>query len=158
MTAVTQRNNLAYDTRRLARKEHTDEKQPQIRELKRKKSTAGQNKTSVGRIVAAMVVVVLMLSALLYTRVVQVEVAKEFNKTASALAAVKGENSTLMKQLEDKLSIANVEEIARDTLGMQKTESHQVHYITFETTDSAEVLKEPGFFEQIGRFFAGLFS
>ena len=113
---------------------------------------------SVARVVALMLTIVLMLSALLYTRVVQIEVAKEYNQTASTLSGLKGENSTLLKKLEDKLSIANVEEIARDTLGMQKSDSHQIHYITFETEDSAEVVQEPGLFERIGSFFAGLFS
>ena len=113
---------------------------------------------SVARCVAVMVVVVLMLSALLYARVVQIEVANEYNQTTSTLSALKGENSTLLKQLEDKLSISSVEEIARDTLGMEKVDSHQIQYITFETEDTVEVVKEPGFFERIGNFFAGLFS
>lgn len=154
---MTQKNNLAYDYRRLARQEEVGT-QPQIREVRSKKRAAKAGSLSVARVVALMLTIVLMLSALLYTRVMQIEVAKEYNQTASTLSALKGENSTLLKQLEDKLSIANVEEIARDTLGMQKSDSHQIHYITFETEDSAEVVQEPGLFERIGSFFAGLFS
>ena len=154
---MTQKNNLAYDYRRLARQEEAGT-QPQIREVRSKKHAAKAGSLSVARVVALMLTMVLMLSALLYTRVVQIEVAKEYNQTASTLSGLKGENSTLLKKLEDKLSIANVEEIARDTLGMQKSDSHQIHYITFETEDSAEVVQEPGLFERIGSFFAGLFS
>ena len=154
---MTQKNNLAYDYRRLARQEEAGT-QPQIREVRSKKRAAKAGSLSVARVVALMLTIVLMLSALLYTRVVQIEVAKEYNQTASTLSALKGENSTLLKQLEDKLSIANVEEIVRDTLGMQKSDSHQIHYITLETEDSAEVVQEPGLFERIGSFFAGLFS
>ena len=154
---MTQKNNLAYDYKRLARREEA-EKQPQIHEVRTKRRAAKKEKLRVARCVAMMVVVVLMLSALLYARVVQIEVANEYNQTTSTLSALKGENSTLLKQLEDKLSISSVEEIARDTLGMEKVDSHQMQYITFETEDTVEVVKEPGFFERIGNFFAGLFS
>ena len=105
-----------------------------------------------------LVVVVAMLSALLYTRVVQVEVTREYNRAETTLAAMKSENSTLMKQLENKLSIANIEAIALDQLGMQKLENRQIQYITFETEDVVEVVQSPNLFEQIGSFFAGLFS
>ena len=157
MTAVTQKNNLAYDYRRLARQEETA-KQPQIHEVRAKKHAVKAGGLSVARVVVLMLTIVLMLSGLLYTRVVQIEVAKEYNQTSSTLSVLKGENSTLLKQLEDKLSIANVEEIARDTLGMQKSNSHLIHYITFETKDSAEVVQKPGLLERIVSFFAGLFS
>ena len=111
---MTQKNNLAYDYKRLARREEA-EKQPQIHEVRTKRRAAKKEKLSVARCVAVMVVVVLMLSALLYARVVQIEVANEYNQTTSTLSALKGENSTLLKQLEDKLSISSVEEIA-DTI------------------------------------------
>ena len=85
---MTQKNNLAYDYNRLARREEA-EKQPQIHEVRTKRRAAKKEKLSVARCVAVMVVVVLMLSALLYARVVQIEVANEYNQTASTLSALK---------------------------------------------------------------------
>ncbi len=151
------RSNLAYDYRRLAEREAA--KAPQIREV-RKQESHEEKRTglSMAKVSVMLVVVVAMLSALLYTRVVQVEVTREYNRAETTLAAMKSENSTLMKQLENKLSIANIEAIALDQLGMQKLENRQIQYITFETEDVVEVVQSPNLFEQIGSFFAGLFS
>ena len=151
------RSNLAYDYRRLAEREAA--KAPQIREV-RKQESHEEKRTglSVAKVSVMLLVVVAMLSALLYTRVVQVEVTREYNLAETTLAAMKSENSTLMKQLENKLSIANIEAIALDQMGMQKLENRQIQYITFETEDVVEVVQSPNLFEQIGSFFAGLFS
>lgn len=151
------RSNLAYDYRRLAEREAA--KAPQIREV-RKQESHEEKRTglSMAKVSVMLVIVVAMLSALLYTRVVQVEVTREYNRAETTLAAMKSENSTLMKQLENKLSIANIEAIALDQLGMQKLENRQIQYITFETEDVVEVVQSPNLFEQIGSFFAGLFS
>lgn len=151
------KSNLAYDYRRLAEREAA--RTPQIREV-RKEKVREEKKSglSMARVSATLLVVVAMLSALLYTRVVQIEVTREYNQTEETLAALKSENSTLTKQLENKLSIANIEEIALNQLGMQKLENRQIQYITFETEDVVEVVQSPNLFDQIGSFFAGLFS
>ena len=151
------RSNLAYDYRRLTEREAA--KAPQIREVRKQEvREEKQSRSSVAKAAIMLVTVVALLSALLYTRVVQVEVTREYNQAEASLAAMKSENSTLMKQLENKLSIANIETIALDQLGMQKLENRQIQYITFETEDVVEVVQSPNLFEQIGSFFAGLFS
>lgn len=79
---MTQKNNLAYDYRRLARQEETA-KQPQIHEVRAEKHAVKAGGLSVARVVTLMLTIVLMLSGLLYTRVVQIEVAKEYNQTST---------------------------------------------------------------------------
>ena len=149
------RGSLAYDYKRFEQKE---EKKPQIREVKTHASVKSADALSIPKAVAMMVAVVSMLSLQLYSQVKQTELLNEYNQVIAELAAVKGEVSSLTKTLEDTLSIANVEQAATDELGMQKVESYQMRYITFETENAATVVKEPGVWEKICGFFSGLFA
>lgn len=150
------RASVAYDYKRLAQKEA--EKRPQIREVKTRASVKSAESFSIRKAVVMMVAVVSMLSILLYSQVKQTELLNEYNQVLTELSAVKGEVSSLTKTLEDTLSVANVEQAAVDELGMQKVESYQMRYITFETEDASNVVQEPGVWEKICGFFSGLFS
>ena len=150
------RGSLAYDYKRLAQKE--EEKRPQIREVKTRASVKSAEAFSIPKAVVMMVAVVSMLSLLLYSQVKQTELLSEYNRVLTELSAVKGEVSSLTKTLEDTLSIANIEQAATNELGMQKVESYQMRYITFETENASNVVKEQGVWEKVCSFFAGLFS
>lgn len=150
------RGSLAYDYKRLAQKE--EEKRPQIREVKTRASVKSAEAFSIPKAVVMMVAVVSMLSLLLYSQVKRTELLSEYNRVLTELSAVKGEVSSLTKTLEDTLSIANIEQAATNELGMQKVESYQMRYITFETENASNVVKEPGVWEKVCSFFSGLFS
>lgn len=112
---------------------------------------------SVVKAVCYMMVAVTMLSALIYTRVVQAELNSEYETTVSALNLQKGENSRLTIELEQKLSRSNVEESAR-AMEMGEMQQYQIEYVHFNTENKVEVIEEKNFLEKAVDWVKGLFN
>lgn len=146
------KNSLAYEYGRFEEKEQSV---PAIKTIKKSKSHKGR--AGVGRATVYMTVIVLTLSALIYTRAVQAEVSSEYNNTMAELNQIKSENAILQVKLGQELSADNIEKIAREQLNMQELDSSKIEYVNFNSEGRAEVLKEPKWYDDIVAFFDNLF-
>jgi len=72
------------------------------------------------------------------------EISDKINKEQQLLMELEAEHTRLQMELEGQMSIRNVEEYARDVLGMQKVDPAQVERIAGEKTDRAEVSEIKG--------------
>ncbi|WMJ23766.1 hypothetical protein RBG61_03630 [Paludicola sp. MB14-C6] len=147
-------SNLAYDYGRF--EETSVKKQQQIEKVPKPKRVA--KRVSVARACAYMLVAMSMISLLLYGRAQQAEVDKEYKKLTAQINEVKSDNARLQMQLESKLSLNNIEQIAEEQLGLTKLDQSQVEYISFNTADKAEVLKQKTLWSSISNWFQGLFN
>ena len=76
-----------------------------------------------------------MLSALLYGRIKVDELDRQISAAETKITTAQSENVRLNMQLDSMISLENVEEYARDNLGMVKMESYQIEYIDLSGTD-----------------------
>ena len=80
------------------------------------------------------------------------------------LAAVEKENSQLELAIESSMNLSNIEQQAKELLGMQKLTSKQIVYVDFEKTDHIEPaaesinIKEDTIFTKAIRTIKGLFK
>lgn len=80
------------------------------------------------------------------------------------LAAVEKENSQLELAIESSLNLSNVEQQAKELLGMQKLTNQQIVYVNLEKDDHIESaaesvnLEEEGFFDKVINTVKNLFK
>ncbi len=95
-------------------------------------------------------------------RVQLVMASDEASTLSQQLSDLKEEQSKLLISYESTFDLNEVEEYAKNTLGMQKAQSDQIHYVGGETPDKAVVLSEEDsgftgrvleFLDKIGEFF-----
>ena len=99
-----------------------------------------------------------MISMLIYSRVEQTELNMAYNQTVADIEAKKGENARLKVELEEKLSLNNIEEYAENNLEMTSRSRQQETYINFNTENKVEVVQKQSFFGNIASWFRNLFS
>lgn len=83
----------------------------------------------------------------------------------SELAAIEKESAQLEVSIESSLNLTNLEQQARNLLGMQKLTNKQTEYVTLPKTDYIEVASEQvhleedkGIFQTIGEYISKLFK
>lgn len=83
----------------------------------------------------------------------------------SELAAIEKENTQLEVSIESNLNLTNLEQQARNVLGMQKSTNKQTQYVSLPKTDYIEaaaekvvIEEENGIFETIGKYISQLFK
>lgn len=80
------------------------------------------------------------------------------------LAAVEKENSQLELAIESNLNLSNVEQQAKELLGMQKLTNQQIVYVNLEKDDHIESaaesvnIEEEGFFDKVINTVKSLFK
>ena len=80
------------------------------------------------------------------------------------LASIEKENSQLELAIESNMNLSNIEQQAKELLGMQKLTSKQIVYVDFEKTDHIEPaaesikIKEDTIFTKAIRTIKGLFK
>mgnify|MGYP003442029320 FL=1 len=80
------------------------------------------------------------------------------------MAAVEKENSQLELAIESSLNLSNVEQQAKELLGMQKLTNQQIVYVNLEKDDHIEVaaenvkIEEETFFDKILNTVKSLFK
>ena len=79
---------------------------------------------------------------MLYSRVQIAELSNQISAAKSELSEAESEYDYLNMQVQSKTSLANVEEYARNELGMKKLDNYQVEYITIKDEAPAEVESE----------------
>jgi len=148
----------AYDGNAVYEYERFEDKQPGIQALAKKKPAERPKKGGAGKTVAGMLLVVALASTLVYTRVVQTELANEYNIMVSKANALENENAALRLQLETKLSLENIETYAKEKLAMSEQKNQQVEYVEFDAPSKVEVIEQESFWHNLLSWFQGLFE
>lgn len=87
-----------------------------------------------GRVTAG-IMVGLVLSAGIYSRVMLTETVDQLSRAEATLAELQSEQTRLKMQLDSKASIKNIEQYATGTLGLNRAEKYQINYIALSGDD-----------------------
>lgn len=147
-------HNAAYDYSLFEAK--PAQSKPDIKEVAIKRQQ--HRKGNALKATFSIIVAIVMVSALLYCRAIQVELDANVSSIEQQLKLAVSENITLKVELESKLSLKKIEEIATEELGLEKMDDLKIEYINFNESDKAEVIAEKGFFEKTIDAIKGFFS
>lgn len=141
--------NLAYDLSLF----DTDEEFERKKERRQKEKAARADikvseKKSVGRngsVIAVFAVVsfaALIAFSILYSKVQISDYTAAISETKTEIEQMERENIRLNSILDSMYTLDNVEQIASQELGLQKTQSSQITFITMNTEEMTEVAEE----------------
>ncbi|MEG0570687.1 MAG: hypothetical protein RR497_03480 [Oscillospiraceae bacterium] len=143
---MQQRSNAAYD---MSRFETVDE--PLIQKVPtRIKAVKPLN---IAKIIFYMLIIIALLCALIYGRVVQSEVDAKLTASTNALAELKAENSRLQIKMESLVSIDKIEEIAGNELGLNKVSNQQIEYVNISKDNKITVSGSQTILDKISNWF-----
>lgn len=131
--------NTAYD---LSRFEPKEERSHQPKRRRKPKYRLRQDLPRVIAMLMVMTVAIGIFGYMLYSRVQIAELSNQISAAKSELSEAESEYDYLNMQVQSKTSLANVEEYARNELGMKKLDNYQVEYITIKDEAPAEVESE----------------
>ena len=142
-------SNLAYDLslfdtdeeleRRRARREKEKQERSKIKITEKK--SVGRN-GSIIAVFAAVAFVALIAFSLLYSKIQISDYTADISNAKVEIEQMERENIRLHSLLDSMYTLDNVEQIASQELGLQKTQSSQITYITLNTEEMTEVAEE----------------
>lgn len=91
------------------------------------------------RFLAAAMVVVAVIVAMIYSRAILTEYNQKISAAEAALDVKKSESVRLNAELENKVSMKNIEEYAQQELGMTKVSKEQIVYVDMSEGDKVVV-------------------
>ena len=154
-------SNLAYDLslfetdEDLERKKRAREKQraEQAKINISQKKSVGRNGSAIAAIAVVAFAAVIAFS-LLYSKVQISEYTTMISETKNEIELAERENVRLNSELDSMYTLDNVENIASQELGLQKTQSSQITFITLNTEEMTEVAEsDPNIFVSIQKWF-----
>ncbi len=131
--------NTAYD---LSRFEPKEERSSSPKRHRKPKYRLRQDLPRVLSMLMVMAVAIGIFGYMLYSHVQIAELSDQISTAKSDLSQAKSEYDYLNMQVQSKTSLANVEEYARNVLGMKKLDNYQVEYITIREQQQAQVNSE----------------
>lgn len=154
-------SNLAYDLtlfetdedleRRKRDRKKQREEQAKIN-ITQKKSV-GRNGSAVAAIALVAFAAVIAFS-LLYSKVQISDYTSKISETKNEIELAERENVRLNSELDSMYTLDNVESIASQDLGLQKTQNSQITFITLNTEEMTEVAEsDPNIFVSIQKWF-----
>ncbi|MEG2813677.1 MAG: hypothetical protein RSA79_03655 [Oscillospiraceae bacterium] len=147
---MTDTTNLAYEYSRF--EEKTKDEKPQIRQIKTKRK-----KVSVLKALSYMFVTLVLLSMLIYSQAMRVEIDAQNTKINAQIEEVKADNIRKQIKLSSSLSMKNIEELAKSDLGLEKQLDQQVDVIDFPIQNKSEVIKEQTVWDNVKSWFQKVF-
>ena len=142
-------SNLAYDLslfdtdealeRRRAEKEKQRKEAASIKMTEKK--SIGRNGSVLAALAAVSFVAIIAFS-ILYSKVQISDYTSMISETKNEIEQVKRDNVRLNAELDSMYTLDNVEKIAAEELGLQKTQSSQITFITMNTEEMTEVADE----------------
>lgn len=139
-------SNLAYDLSLFETDEDLElKKREREKQRKQKADIAITQKKSVGRngsVIAAFAVAAfaaIIAFAMLYSKVEISDYTTRISEAKNDIELAERENVRLNAELDSMYTLDNVEKIASQELGLQKTQSSQIQFITLNTEDMTEV-------------------
>lgn len=142
-------DNAAYDYSRF---ESTQPEKPEIKEVAVKKN---ERRISILRVIFYIMVGFSMVGGLLYCKAMQVQLDSQYNNALSEIKMLKSDNTRLQIELESKLSLKNIEEIASGEMGLEKADDQKIEYINFNEYDKVEILAEKSLWDEITDTISG---
>ncbi|MCR4780474.1 MAG: hypothetical protein K5876_05190 [Ruminiclostridium sp.] len=142
-------SNLAYDLSLFDTDEDYEQrrKQREKQRAEREKIKISQKK-SIGRngsvvaVIAASVFCLAVAFSVLYSKLQISEYTAMISETKNEIEQTERENIRLRSELDSMYTLDNVEQVATQELGLQKTQSSQITYITMNTEEMTEVAEE----------------
>ena len=131
--------NTAYD---LSRFEPKEERSSSPKRRRKPQYRLRQDLPRVLTMLLVMTVAIGIFGYMLYSRVQIAELSDQISTAKSELSQAQSEYDYLNMQVQSKTSLANVEEYARNVLGMKKLDNYQVEYITIQDQTPVEVDSE----------------
>ncbi|MDE7120972.1 MAG: hypothetical protein K2O42_02290 [Oscillospiraceae bacterium] len=101
-----------------------------------------EKKISVVKIVLGTLVCFVLLSAVIFSNVQQLQVASEIAKKQQEYVDLQSENVRMKSDLAGRTSNKNVQEYAENVLGMNSLKSSQVEYMQIQKDDVVEIAEE----------------
>ncbi|MGI5967800.1 MAG: FtsB family cell division protein [Anaerotruncus rubiinfantis] len=151
---MAQNTNLAYDLERF----ETVAPVPRPTIEKRVGGKA-ERTTHPIKIVILAVLFVAMACTVLYSRVVITELNRQVAAAEDELDILHSEQVRMETELESKMSLKEIEQVAMGEYGMVKPDSGQVGYLSFTSENKIEGTGEQGnLLSDILNFFTGLFQ
>ena len=157
-------SNLAYDLSLFETDEELERKKRERQKQREEKAAIGiTQKKSIGRngstvaAFAAAASAAILAFGVLYSKVQISEYTAMISDTKNEIELAERENVRLNAQLDSMYTLDNVEKIASQDLGLQKTQSSQITFITLNTEDMTEVAKpDDNIFVSIQNWFNGI--
>ena len=92
--------------------------------------------------------------SLLYSKVQISDYTSKISETKNEIELAERENVRLNSELDSMYTLDNVESIASQDLGLQKTQNSQITFITLNTEEMTEVAEsDPNIFVSIQKWF-----
>ena len=110
---------------------------------------------------ACVLVIVGGIGAIVFSQVQLTELTDEINTVTNSLSEEKSVSIQLEMQAAAKMNTDDIEQIAREKLGMEKVTEGQTSYISLAQNDEGTVVqadKEPGFLDKIWETLQSLFG
>lgn len=139
-------SNLAYDLSLFDVDEELERKKAKKREEKAAiKMTDKKAVSRNGNVFAALVAVscaAIVAFSILYSKVQLSDYTSMISETKTQLEQAERENLRLNAELDSMVTLDNVEQIASEELGLQKTENSQISFVSLNTEEMTEVAEE----------------
>ena len=136
-------SNLAYDLSLFETDEEYERKKEQKREEKShiritEKKAVARNGSIFATVVSAVLCIAVAFS-ILYSKVELAEYTAMISEVKTQLETEQRENNRLNAELDNMVTLDNVESIAASELGLQKTQNSQINFVTLNTEKMTEV-------------------
>ena len=107
------------------------------------------------KVLLFLMVIIGLSFSVMYSRAQLKELGAKVNSATKELEILKSENIRLQTELEEKISLKNVEEYATVELGMEKMDASQVEYVTLTSGNQVEITEESdsSVWQKIKNFF-----
>lgn len=148
------RSNLAYDYSRFEEKQNIEK--PEIKQVASRKAI--HKGVSSTRAVCYVLATVVVLGMMIYARATQAELEAKYTEITKKTNQLTNDNIILQNQIESKLSLKNIEDIAQKKLGLVKVDNSQIECINFDIENKAEVVKKQTLWSSISGWFTNLFQ
>ena len=140
--------NLAYDLSLFEVDEESEQRRAERRKQREEqakinmtaKKSVGRNGSAFAAIITAVAVGAVAFS-ILYSKVQISDYTSMISETKNRIELAERENVRLHSELDSMYTLDNVEKIAKDELGLQKTQSSQINFISLNTEEMTEVAK-----------------
>ena len=164
MKVYNDNTNLAYnfdlfdvDEQEQKRREQRRKKKEEEKSIKlSEKKALGRN----GSVFTAMITVAcaaIVAFSILYNKVQVSDYTAQISELKTQIEQEERENLRLTAELDSKMTLDNVEKIASEELGLQKTQNSQITFISLNTEEMTEVAEEnDNVFISIKNWFYGI--
>lgn len=119
--------NTAYDLSRYEPK--VAKRQPRLRVVEKPSPRNGLAPTELFQAGLVGAVMVAALCMVLYSNAILTELSDQISTSNEKLSVLTSENQRLSAVLEGKMSLRNIEDIAKNEMGLSKMEPYQVEYV-----------------------------